>query len=349
MVGLDSLAKYAGPQALQGRRGCLNMGMAWALGAAIAPVQHARAAWSLPPGWPDRPIQLIVPWPPGGGTDLTLRILAEEAGARLGQPVIVVNRPGAAGTMVAPLLKAAAPDGYTIGQLPVTVLRFWLMNRVSWDPMVDLSPIMQVSNTTFGLLVGSGSPWRSVKDMLDWARARPGELMLGSTGVSSTAHLAMAELMQRQGIAYTHVPYKGTADQMLALASGVIMAGVNSTGFAPWVDQGKLRLLAFFSEARSPRWPQVPTMTELGYPDTIYNSAWGLVAPAGTPQSVVQLLHRAFKDAMFTPRHVAELDRYDQVADYLGPDAYRAALIKTLAQERTMLGRMKLLAPAAPL
>jgi tripartite-type tricarboxylate transporter receptor subunit TctC len=90
-------------------------------------------------------------------------------------------------------------------------------------------------------------------------------------------------------------------------------------------------------------------MTELGYPDTIYNSAWGLVAPAGTPQSVVQLLHRAFKDAMFTPRHVAELDRYDQVADYLGPDAYRAALIKTLAQERAMLGRMKLLAPAAPL
>jgi tripartite-type tricarboxylate transporter receptor subunit TctC len=279
---------------------------------------------------------------------MTMRVLAEEASVRLGQPVIILNRPGAAGTLVAPLLKAATPDGYTIGQLPITVLRFSLMNRVTWDPLADLAPILQVSNTTFGLLVRADSPWKTVHDLLDWARAHPNQLMLGSTGVGSTPHLAMAELLQRLGIAYTHIPYKGTADQMLALASGAIMAGMNSTGFAPWVDQGKLRLLAFFSAARSPRWPQVPTMTELGFADTVYSSAWGLVAPAGTPHPRLNVLHQAFKAAMHTQRHLEELARYDQHADYLGPEAYRAALAQTLARERAMLVRMKMLAPPAP-
>jgi tripartite-type tricarboxylate transporter receptor subunit TctC len=294
--------------------------------------------------WPQRPIHLIVPWPAGGGTDLTLRALADEAATRLGQPVVVVNRPGAAGTLVAPLLKAAAPDGYTIGQLPITVLRFALMNRVAWNPMTDLAPILQVSGTTFGLLVPADSPWRSVADLLAWARAHPGELTLGSTGVGSTPHLAMEELMQDQGLAYTHVPYKGTADQMLALVSKHIMAGVNSTGFAPWVEQGKLRLLAVFAERRLGRWPQVPTMRELGFEKAVYNSPWGLVAPAGTPHAILTALHDAFKHAMFTPRHLAELARYDQSPEYLDPAAYLAALRQTQASERRLLQRMKLLA-----
>jgi tripartite-type tricarboxylate transporter receptor subunit TctC len=335
-------------ETLPGRRLCLKAGLAWAAGTPLALFPPVVAATELAAPWPERPIHLIVPWPPGGGTDLTMRVLAEEAGVRLGQPVVILNRPGAAGTLVAPLLKAAAPDGYTIGQLPVTVLRFSLMNRVAWDPLADLAPILQVSGTTFGLLVAADSPWKTVHDLLDWARAHPNELMLGSTGVGTTPHLAMAELLQRQGIAYTHIPYKGTPDQMLALASGSIMAGMNSTGFAPWVDQGKLRLLAFFSAARSPRWPNVPTMSELGFADTVYNSAWGLAAPTGTPRAILNVLHQAFKAAMFTPRHLEELARYDQQADYLGPEAYRAALSQTLAQERAMLTRMKMLAPPSP-
>ena len=241
--------------------------------------------------WPQRPIQLIVPWPPGGGTDLTVRVLAEEASALLGQPVVVINRPGAAGTLVAPLLKAANPDGYTIGQLPLTVIRFALMNRVPWDPLADLAPILQVSGTTFGLLVAADSPWQSVPDVLRWAREHPGALMVGSTGVGSTPHLAMEDIFHQHQLSYTHVPYKGTADQMLALASGSIQIGMNSTGFAPWVDQGKLRLLAVFSHQRSPRWPQVPTMRELGYPQAVYNSPWGLAAPAGVPAEVLAVLH----------------------------------------------------------
>lgn len=318
------------------RRDCLLRAAAWSLTA--LPTAHAVQAWPL------KPIQLIVPWPAGGGTDLSIRILAEEAGHRLGQPVVVMNRPGAAGTLVAPLLKAATPDGYTIGQLPLPVLRHALMNKVPWDPLTDLAPILQVSSTTFGLLVPASSPWVKVQDLLDWARSRPGELMLGSTGTGSTPHLAMEELLGAQQISYTHIPFKGTTDQMLALASGTIMAGMNSTGFAPWVEQGKLRLLAVFSEQRSARWPQVPTMKELGFAQAVYNSPWGLVAPAGTPASVMGALHDAFKAALFTPRHLTELQRYDQEANYLDGTAYKHMLVQSSMRERKLLQRMKLLA-----
>ena len=203
---------------------------------------------------------------------------------------------------------------------------------------------MQVSGTTFGLLVPNNSPWQKVQDLLDWARTRPGELMLGSTGIGSTPHLAMEDLLSAHHIRYTHVPFKGTADQMLALASGNIMAGVNSTGFAPWVEQGKLRLLAVFSDQRSARWPQVPTMRELGFPQAVFHSPWGLAAPAGTPPAVLAQLHDAFKAALFSPRHLSELQRYDQEADYLDGPSYRQMLVQISQRERKLLQRMKLLA-----
>ena len=293
--------------------------------------------------FPNRPVQLIVPWPAGGATDLTLRLLCEEAEPLLGQPVVVVNRPGAAGTLVAPLLKAAAPDGHTIGQVPITVYRHALMQPVPWDPVADLAPIVQVSGVTFGLLVPTNSRWKTLADLVAWGQAHPGEMLLGSTGMGTTAHLAMEELLSHQGVRYTHVPYKGTADQMLAIASGQLMAGVNSTGFAPWVDQGKMRLLAIFSAQRSPRWPDVPTLKELGFAQAVYTSPWGLAAPAGTPDSIVAQLHQVFKKAMFSERHQQVLARYDQALDYLDTHNYRQAITATVAHEKRLLRRMNLL------
>ncbi len=246
------------------RRRCLGWAGALPMGAALPGTAWAGTAW------PARAIQLIVPWPPGGATDLTLRILAEEAQALLGSPVIIINKPGAAGTLVATALKNAEPDGYTIGQVPITVYRHALMNHVPWDPVADLAPIVQVSGVSFGLLMPSNSPFKTLQDMLNWASAHPGELLLGSTGIGSTAHLAMEEILLQHGIRYVHVPYKGTADQLLAIAAGQLMAGVNSTGFAPWLERGDLRLLAVFNARRNPRWPQVPTLRELGYPQAVY-------------------------------------------------------------------------------
>ena len=323
----------------------LRAGLACGVGCALGLTKQAQAQGAKPQ-WPERTIQLIVPWPAGGATDLTLRILSEEAEPLLGQRIVVVNRPGAAGTLVAPLLKAAEPDGYTIGQIPLTVYRHALMNRVPWDPVRDLAPILQVSGTTFGLVVPASSPWKSLADLLTWARQHPGELTMGSTGIGTTAHLAMEEILLANKITYVHVPYKGTTEQMLAVASSQLMAGVNSTGFAPWVDQGKMRLLAIFSAERSPRWPQVPTLRELGYERSVYTSPWGLAVPQGTPPAVVQILHNAFRQALFTPRHRAALARYDQDINYLDTAGYQQAIVDTVAREKALLGRMKLLAPS---
>ena len=285
----------------------------------------------------------MVPWPAGGATDLTLRLLCEEAEPLLGQRIVVTNKPGAAGTLVAPTLKAAAPDGYTIGQVPLTVYRHALMQQVPWNPVTDLSPILQVSGVTFGVLVPANSPWKTLHDMVAWARANPGQLLLGSTGVGTTAHLAMEDVLQQEGVRYTHVPYKGTADQMLAIASGQLMAGVNSTGFAPWVDQGKLRMLGIFSAERSSRWPDVPTLKELGYPLAIHTSPWGLAAPAGTPEPIIEQLHQVFKAAMFTERHQQALARYDQSISYLSTRDYRQSIDATVLHEKRLLKRMNLL------
>jgi tripartite-type tricarboxylate transporter receptor subunit TctC len=201
-----------------------------------------------------------------------------------------------------------------------------------------------VSGTTFGLLVPADSPWKSLANLLNWAREHPGQLLMGSTGIGTTAHLAMEEILLENNISYTHIPYKGTTDQMLAIASGQLMAGVNSTGFAPWVEQHKVRLLAIFSSERSARWPQAPTLRELGYQRSVYTSPWGLVAPHGTPAYIVKILHDAFHQAIYSPRHKNALARYDQDINYLDTSAYQQAISETVKREKALLSRMKLLA-----
>ena len=310
----------------------------------------AAACWAAPvraANWPNKHIDLVVPWPAGGATDLTIRLLAEDMERSLGQPVIVRNKPGAGGTLVAPTLKDAPPDGHTIGQVPVTVYRHALMRQVEWDPVRDLQPIIQVSGTTFGLLVPAESAFRSLADLIDWARKNPGQLTMGSTGVGTTPHLAMEEILLDQGVRYVHVPYKGTADQMVALASNQLMAGMNSTGFAPWIDQGKMRLLGVFSAQRSPRWPDVPTLRELGFAKAVYTSPWGFAAPRGTPPEVVRRLHDVIRKAAFEERHREALARYDQHLEYLNTEQYQRAVLDTVDRERTLLQRMNLLAKPA--
>jgi tripartite-type tricarboxylate transporter receptor subunit TctC len=319
--------------------------LAWGLGG-LLPLQALAQNQSAT--WPTKPVQLVVPWPAGGQTDLTLRILCGDTEPLLlGQPIVVVNKPGAAGTLVAPALKATEPDGHTIGQVPITVYRHALINHVPWDPVTDLALIVQVSGVSFGLLVPASSPWKTALELIHWAVQNPGELVLGSTGIGTTAHLAMEEILMQHNVRYVHVPYKGTADQMLAIAGAQIMAGVNSTGFAPWVDKGQIRLLATFNAARNPRWPDAPTMRELGYPQAVYTSPWGLAAPAGTPPAVIQKLHDAFHKAMFSERHTSALAKYDQALDYLNTRDYRQAVLATVEREKKLLARMNLLAKPA--
>jgi tripartite-type tricarboxylate transporter receptor subunit TctC len=322
-----------------------HRGYAWRrrtfLGAGASVVACPALALAQAAAWPARPISLIVPWPAGGQTDITMRILADLAAKQLGQTIVIDNKPGAAGTMVGPALRAAAPDGYIIGQLPLTLYRAPLLQRkVSWDPLRDIAPVIQISGVTFGVVVPADSPFHTFADLVGWAREHPDSLTVGSTGIGSTAHLAMEDVLSREGVKYIHVPYKGTADQMLAVATKTLMVGVNSTGFAPYVETGRLRLLATFNAQRSKRWPQVPTMRELGFPHAVYTSPYGIGAPAAVDRAIIRKLHDAFRVALFDPIHLQELAKYDQDAEYLNTEDYARFVQEATAHERQLLARL---------
>ena len=317
-----------------------------ALGAIAAAVATPRVR--AQPGsdkFPQRAISLWVPWPAGGGTDLTLRLLAELAGRQLGQKVVIENRGGAGGTLAMPVLQQAAPDGYTIAQMPQPVFRAPHLQKVQWDPIRDTAPILQISGVTFGIVVPAQSPWRSLDDLLAFAAAHPDQLSIATNGVGTTPHGVLEELFARRGLSYIHVPYKGTAEQLVAVASGQVMAGVNSNGFAPYVDSGRLRLLATFGAARTRRWPEVPTLRELGH-GIVAMSPYGLAGPRGLPATLVQTLHDAFKHALFDPAHIAELARYDQELAYLDSADYGRSMREAFEAERRAVERSRL-APGA--
>jgi tripartite-type tricarboxylate transporter receptor subunit TctC len=291
--------------------------------------------------FPIKPISLIVPWPAGGATDISLRLLAELAGKSLGHRVVVENRAGAGGTLAMPLLQQAAPDGYTLAQLPQPVLRAPHVQKVNWDPIRDTTPIIQISGVTFGVVVPTSSAFKTFEDLLLFAANKPGELTISTNGQGTTPHIVLDEIFGRKKLNFIHVPYKGTAEQMLAVSSGHLMAGVNSNGFAPFVDSGKLRLLATFGEHRSQRWSQVPTLKELGH-GIVAMSPYGLVGPRGMEPQTVRILHDAFKTALFDAQHVAELAKYEQEPNYLNSNDYGVALREAYQAERRNVERLGL-------
>jgi len=211
---------------------------------------------------------------------------------------------------------------------------------VAWDPLKDITPVIQISGVTFGVVVPADSPFQSFADLVAWGRQHPGELTVGSTGIGSTAHLAMEDVLSRERVGYIHVPYKGTADQMLAVATRTLMVGVNSTGFTPYVESGRLRLLATFNAQRSRRWPQVPTLRELGHPQAVYTSPYGIGVPAAVDPGIVRKLHDAFRTALFDPFHLQELAKYDQEPEYLDTADYGRFVQEVTARERLLLARL---------
>ena len=291
--------------------------------------------------FPSHPITMWIPWPAGGATDISLRLLAELASRHLGQRVITENRGGAGGTLVMPILQQAEPDGYTIAQLPQPIFRAVHTQKVLWDPIRDVTPIIQISGVTFGVLVSAGSKFRKLEDLFAYARENPGRLSIATNGVGTTPHVVLEELFTARGLKYIHVPYKGTSEQLVAIESGQVMAGVNSTGFGPAVDSGLLRLLATFAAQRSKRWSHVPTLRELGY-DIVANSPYGLGGPRGLPTEVVAVLHDAFKKAMFEPQFIQELTKYDQEIDYLGTADYAEVCRQQYIREGLIVDRMGL-------
>ncbi len=306
-------------------------------GAALAaPVFTAQAQ-----SFPAKPIKLIIAFPAGGPTDITMRSLADGASKILGQTVIIDNKPGAGGTLPAQALQISAPDGYTLAQIPLGVFRLPYTTKINWDPIKDISYVLNVTGYAFGLVVPADSPIKNWAQFVAWAKANPGKLSFGSTGTLTSPHLTMELIAQKLGIELLHVPYKGSADLMQAIMGGQIMAAADSTGFAPLVESGKLRVLNTWGDQRLAKFPDTPTLKELGL-DMVQNSPFGIGAPRGTPADVVKKLHDAFKTVMDQDSYKAALARYDMVPIYMSSEGYSKFAQETFAREKALVEKLGL-------
>jgi tripartite-type tricarboxylate transporter receptor subunit TctC len=308
---------------------------------ALAAAAVLTASSALAQSFPVKPITLICPWPAGGSTDLHLRKMAELASKRLGQTVIVENKPGGSG-MNGPstMAKTARPDGYTLSQLTISAFRVPYMQKVDWDPLEDFTYVIGLAGYTFGIVVKNDSPFKTFQDLIDYARANPGKLSYATPGQGTSLHLAMEEIGAKTNVQFLHIPFKGYAEGATALLGGHVMAHVDSTGWAKHVDAGTMRLLATLGDKRT-RW-NAPTVSELGI-DTVSNSPYGVVAPKGVPPQVVKTLHDAFKSAMDDPENLKILQQLDQVYWYKSSDEYRQWAAQRLVAERATIERIGLL------
>src|SRR6185295_8714402 len=292
-----------------------------ALPFAAAGVARAQAKF------PDRPIRLIIPWAAGGPADAGFRILAQSVSKKLGQQVIIDDKAGASGIMGAMALQEAKPDGYTISQMHMSVLRQPLLNKqLTYNPINDLTYILQITGFVMGVVVKADAPWKTLPELLAYAKANPGKLNWGTLGIGSTQHLAMERVgLANGGLQWTHAPYRGTADTLRALLGGEIDFASEASGWAPMVMAGKLRLLAVFTKDRAKRFPDIPTVKELGI-DVVVDSPGGLVGPKGMDSGVVKILADAFRAAAQEPKHLEFLDNMDQPLLLLDGPAYRDAM-----------------------
>ncbi len=299
---------------------------------------------SFAQAFPAKPIKLIIAFPAGGPTDITMRQLADNASKILGQPVIIDNKPGAGGTLPAQALQTSQPDGYTLAQIPLGVFRLGYTTKINWDPLKDISYVINLTGYAFGIVVPASSPFKTWADFVAYAKANPGKLTYGSTGTLTSPHLTTERIAQAVGIQLQHVPYKGSADLQQALLGGHLMAGADSTGFAPQVEAGKLRVLNTWGEKRLDKFPDVPTLKELGI-DIVQNSPFGIGAPKGTPPEVVKKLHDAFKQAMEEPSYVASLGRYDMLPNYMSSETYTKFAQDTFLREKALIEKLGLAKP----
>jgi tripartite-type tricarboxylate transporter receptor subunit TctC len=293
-------------------------------------------------GFPNRAIRVIIPWAPGGTTDVQMRALCDAASRRLGQPVIADNRPGAGGTLGPAALLNAQPDGYTVAQMPISVFRYpHMAPRPPFDPNQDFTYIIHLTGYLFGTVVRADAPWRTFGELLDHAKANPGRINYGSPGVGTSLHITMEQIAGERGIEWTHVPFRGIAENLQALLGDQIHALSDSSGWGPLVEDGRLRLLVTWGPERAKRFPNVPTLKESGF-DIVSTSPYGIAGPKGMDRGVVRALHDAFREALNDPQHTAVLDRFDMPIIYLGPEEYTAFARRQFEEEGQMIRRMGL-------
>ncbi|QHI98318.1 tripartite tricarboxylate transporter substrate binding protein [Xylophilus rhododendri] len=256
------------------------------------------------PAWPAaKSIHMVIPLAAGSAVDNGARVLTQRMGIDLGQSFYLENIPGSSGLIGAERVAKAAPDGYTLGGFNDSVLTMVPnIYKANWDPLADFVPVSLVGTIEWGLVVKPDSPYQTVADFIQAAKARPGKLNYGSGGSGSPQHLAMAMFASRAGLDMVHVPYKGATPAAIAVAGGEVDAAFQGLGtVTSLIAGGKLRLLAVSAPQRLAQYPNVPTVSESGLPDFNFNSWFALVAPKGTPRAVVDRLYRSVKTSLDDP------------------------------------------------
>ena len=295
-------------------------------------------------GFPNRPIKLVIPWPPGASADAFLRVMAEQTGKRLGQSMVPDNKPGANASLSGVALKDAKPDGYTLGQIHTGSFRAALMaDKPPYDPLTDFTFIIQLSGSVHGIVVRADAPWKTFEEFIADAKAKPGKLTYGTFGQASIQNLVMVDLQQRLGVEMTHVPYKGGGELYNGLLGSQIDAIADASGWIPLVQGGKFKLLVVWGSRRMPLFPDVRTLTEAGI-DLVVNSPYGVCGPKGMDPAIVKTLHDAMKDALFSPEVQAVMATYNMPTLYLDTAAYDKAAREQDKIERANLKRVNMLA-----
>jgi tripartite-type tricarboxylate transporter receptor subunit TctC len=261
--------------------------------------------------FPNRPLRLVVAFPAGGATDIIARVLAEYTGKRLGQQIIVENRPGAGGNIGTEAVARAAPDGYTLSLCTIgtCAINASIYAKPGYDLERDFAPVVLVASVVNVLATNPDVPARTVKELVALAKAKPGTLSYGSSGYGGSPHLSGELFKQMAGVEITHVPYRGSAPVIVDLRGGQIdLFFDNAPSILPHIKSGALRALATTGAKRSEELPDVPTMQEAGFPGFVITPWWGVLAPAKTPPAVIAKLNQAMNDALKDPGLIKRFD-----------------------------------------
>ncbi len=265
---------------------------------------------ALSQAYPTKPIVLVVPFAPGGTSELISRLVAQKLSERLGQQVVVENRPGAAGNIAMEQVARAAPDGYTLilGHIGTLAVNPAMFPKLPYDAIKDFAPVSLIAAVPNIVTVNPAVPAKNLKEFLDLARAKPGSINYGSAGNGSAGHLAMEYLKRAAKVDMVHVPYKGTGPMLTDLLAGQTQATfTGSSPLIPHIASGKLRALAVGSTKRIPSLPNVPTIAESGFAGFETSQWYGIIAPAKTPPAIIQKLSTEIAQVMKLPDVVARL------------------------------------------
>lgn len=261
--------------------------------------------------FPERPITVIVPYAAGGAGDVVTRLISDAMEKKLGQPIVIDARGGGGGMIGAKAVASAAPDGHTLmmGATNNFVINQFMFPKTSFDPLTEFVPITKVAVVPSVMYMNPSVPVKTLGEFVAYARANPGKLSYSSPSVGTTPHLAVERLKQVTGIDLVHVPYRGAPPAMQALITGDVQLYLAGWGVGrAFVESGKAKALAVASEKRLPNVPDVPTAAESGVPGYVAENWWGLAAPKGTPQSVIDALHAAVKAALQDPAVAKKLE-----------------------------------------